>query len=117
MNISSAFPALPVAIPLLGAALIAAMRKWLSRAVADFLAIAFTGCTLICSCALLLESLHRIQVYWFGNWYPRGSVVLGITFVVDPVPRVLRRLPRFSRCLHSYFPGALWMREASTITR
>jgi multicomponent Na+:H+ antiporter subunit D len=92
MNISFALPALPVAIPLLGAALIAAMRKRLSRAVADSLAIASTGCTLICSCALLLESLRRIQVYWFGNWYPRGSVVLGITFVVDPVAAGLAML-------------------------
>lgn len=77
--------ALPVAIPLLGAALIAALRKWLNRATADTLGILASAATLVCSSALLLRSLGYTQVYWFGNWYPRGSIVLGITFVVDPV--------------------------------
>jgi multicomponent Na+:H+ antiporter subunit D len=41
---------------------------------------------------LLKQSLHRTQVYWFGNWYPRGSVILGITFVVDPIAAGLAAL-------------------------
>jgi multicomponent Na+:H+ antiporter subunit D len=78
-------PALPVALPLLGAGLLAALRKWLSRAAADSLSIAVAAGTLISSLLLLSHALQHTQVYWFGNWYPRGSVVLGITFVVDPV--------------------------------
>jgi multicomponent Na+:H+ antiporter subunit D len=76
---------LPVAVPLLGAALLAALRKWLSRAAADSLGIAIACTTLVLSATLLLHATHGAQVYWFGNWFPRGSMVLGITFVVEPV--------------------------------
>jgi multicomponent Na+:H+ antiporter subunit D len=76
---------LPIAIPLLGAALIAATRKWLSRAAVDSLGILFAAVTLAITSSLLLHSTQATEVYWFGNWYPRGSMVLGITFVVDPI--------------------------------
>lgn len=92
MTAEANLPALPVAIPLLGAALIAAIRKWLNRAAVDTLAIALAGSTLICSSSLLACSLSGTQVYWFGNWHPRGSVVLGITFVVDPIAAGLATL-------------------------
>jgi multicomponent Na+:H+ antiporter subunit D len=81
----SNLPPLPIAVPLLGAALIAACRKWLSRRAADTLGIAFAGITLASTSSLLLHATHATEVYWFGNWYPRGSMVLGITFVVDPI--------------------------------
>ncbi len=76
---------LPVATPLAGAALIACLRKWLRRAIADSLAIGFAALTLAASCGLLAESLRAPSVYWFGNWHPRGTIVLGIGFMVDPV--------------------------------
>ena len=85
-------PALPVVLPLLGAGLLAALRKWLSRAAADSLSIAVAAGTLISSFLLLSHALQHTRVYWFGNWYPRGSVVLGITFVVDPVAAGLSSL-------------------------
>jgi multicomponent Na+:H+ antiporter subunit D len=85
-------PALPVVLPLLGAGLLAALRKWLSRAAADSVSIAVATGTLISSLLLLCHALQHTQVYWFGNWYPRGSVVLGITFVVDPVAAGLSSL-------------------------
>lgn len=37
------------------------------------------------SCLLLAKVIHGPTVYWFGNWYPRGSVVLGISFLADPI--------------------------------
>jgi multicomponent Na+:H+ antiporter subunit D len=77
---------------LLGAGLLAALRKWLSRAAADSLSIAVAAGTLISSFLLLSHALQHTRVYWFGNWYPRGSVVLGITFVVDPVAAGLSSL-------------------------
>ncbi len=89
---TSPLPALPVALPLLGAGLLAALHKWLSRVAADSLSIAVAAGTLICSLLLLSRALPHTQVYWFGNWYPRGSVVLGITFVVDPVAAGLSSL-------------------------
>jgi multicomponent Na+:H+ antiporter subunit D len=81
----SNLPPLPVATPLVGAALIAAMRKWLSRAAADSLGIFFAAVTLAITTAILLHSIRSTEVYWFGNWYPRGSMALGIGFVIDPI--------------------------------
>jgi multicomponent Na+:H+ antiporter subunit D len=85
-------PAFTVALPLLGAGLLAALRKWLSRAAADSLSLAVAAATLIPSLLLLGQAWQNTQVYWFGNWYPRGSVVLGIAFVVDPVAAGLSSL-------------------------
>ena len=81
----STLPPLPVAIPLLGAALLASLRKWLSRAAADSLGIAVALGTFVVSSMVLAAAAHGTTVYWFGNWYPRGSMVLGIPFVVDPI--------------------------------
>jgi multicomponent Na+:H+ antiporter subunit D len=78
-------PPLPIALPLLGAALISATRKWLSRAGADTIGVLFAALSLGITSTLLVHSAHFTDVYWFGNWYPRGSMVLGITFVVDPI--------------------------------
>jgi multicomponent Na+:H+ antiporter subunit D len=44
-----------------------------------------TVLTLAVSCLLLAKVIHGPTVYWFGNWYPRGSVVLGISFLADPI--------------------------------
>ena len=91
-------PALPVVLPLLGAGVLAALRKWLSRAAADSLSLGVAAGTLISSLLLLSHALQHTQVYWFGNWYPRGSVVLGITSSSTPLPRDLARWPACSYC-------------------
>jgi multicomponent Na+:H+ antiporter subunit D len=92
MSVISSLPALPVALPLLGAGVLAGLRKWLSRAAADSLGIVVAAATLISSLLLLGRALLHTHVYWFGNWYPRGSAVLGITFVVDPLAAGLSSL-------------------------
>ena len=85
-------PPLPVVLPLLGAALLAALRPWLSRRSADILAIGITALhVLICSALLQAATAHTL-VYWFGNWFPRGSLVLGIGFFVDPIAAALALL-------------------------
>jgi multicomponent Na+:H+ antiporter subunit D len=85
LQIAKFLPALPVVVPLGTAAMLAGMRKHLSRAAADTIAILAAALDLML-CALLLAAAHaHTIVYWFGNWYPRGSMVLGITFVIDPV--------------------------------
>lgn len=88
-HFATVLPGLPVAVPLAGAALLASARSWWSRAVADSLGIAFAALALIIDLLLLHRALHGPFAYWFGNWYPRGSMVLGIGFAVEPAGAVL----------------------------
>ena len=78
-------PPLPVAVPLLGAAVISSVRRWLNRAAADTLGIAFAAATLACTVLLLRHAFAAPLTYWFGGWQPRGHVVLGISFYVEPL--------------------------------
>lgn len=88
----STLPPLPVAVPLLGAATLAALRPWLSRRVIDSLAILVAAIHVCIAAFLLREADAHTLVYWFGNWFPRGSMVVGIGFVVDPVAAALALL-------------------------
>ena len=77
-------PSLPVALPLLFAALLAGLGDLLPQAWGARLAIAASllggaGCWL-----LARESSVRLLVYWFGGWQPRQGVALGIAFAIDP---------------------------------
>ena len=83
---------LPVAVPLLGAAILSALRPWVSRRVMDTLAILCAGLHVVLCTMLLREATAHTLVYWFGNWIPRGSMVLGIGFVVDPLAAALALL-------------------------
>lgn len=78
-------PALPVALTLLMAAVLAGSRQWMRRSVVDALAVATAAGNLGLDALLLDASLHHNIVYWFGNWAPRGQMALGIGFEVDPV--------------------------------
>lgn len=79
-------PALPVAVPLLGAAALTAGRKWLTRGWIDALALLIAVVTATLSAVLLLSAIHHgASVYWMGGWAPRGSMVLGIGFLVEPI--------------------------------
>jgi multicomponent Na+:H+ antiporter subunit D len=87
--IQNALPPLPVAMPLLLAALLAAFRQHLSRTVADVAALIGAGCN-VAACALLFSQAQtQTIVYWFGGWQPRGSMALGISFVIDPAAAAL----------------------------
>ena len=88
----NALPALPIIVPLLAAAVLAALRKHLPRPAADSIAILAAAVNLVVSLTLLHQAQTRTLVYWFGNWHPRGSMVLGITFVIDPVSAGLATL-------------------------
>jgi multicomponent Na+:H+ antiporter subunit D len=92
MTLSSPLASLPVAIPLLGAAGLAALRKLLSRRVFDSCSIAITVLNLAFCIELLVRSSHETIIYWFGNWFPRGAIVVGVGFVVDPVAAGLATL-------------------------
>ncbi len=78
-------PALPVAVPLLAAALLSGLRQYLPRRVADSFSIATAAFNLVFTIFLLRAAWRHPFVYWFGDWYPGGHVVLGICFVVDPI--------------------------------
>ena len=82
---TQALAPLPVLVPLLGAATVAALRRWLSREAADCLGLAVAAATLVVSLLLLRIAMTGDFVYWFGNWHPRGSMVVGIAFIVEPI--------------------------------
>ncbi len=81
-------PPLPVAVPLLVAAALAATSSLPGlgrRLIADTVAIA-TAAAVTWMCAVLtVQSTHGPLVYWFGAWRPRQGIALGISFTVDPL--------------------------------
>jgi D-serine deaminase-like pyridoxal phosphate-dependent protein len=51
-------------------------RRWL----ADLVAVASAAAALTLSAILLARSADGLQVYWMGDWHPRGDrVALGIS--------------------------------------
>ncbi|MFL5359711.1 MAG: hypothetical protein ACJ78U_01985, partial [Myxococcales bacterium] len=77
--------ALPVALPLLCAAALAAVGKHLHRRIADALALGTTAAVAVLCARLLIRSRPGPVVYWLGGWYPRDGVALGISLTVDPL--------------------------------
>ncbi len=94
---------LPVVLPLLGAALLAALRRSIPRAAADSIAIAVSAATLAICASLLARSFAHTAVYWFGGWYPRGSQAIGIAFVVDPAGACVATLAALLSTLAAIF--------------
>ncbi len=78
-------PALPVAVPLIGAAVLAMLTKLLPRLVSSLIALACTLATAAAAALLFSESLRQPVVYWFGNWKPKAGITIGISFVIDPI--------------------------------
>ncbi len=85
----------------------ACLRKWLNRAMADSLGICFAALTLAISVSVLIRVIQTPSVYWFGNWYPRGSIVLGISFVADPISAGLATLASILTLLSLVFSWRL----------
>jgi multicomponent Na+:H+ antiporter subunit D len=76
---------LPVAIPLIGAALITATDHVLPRAAKDVIGILCAAATFAFGIVLCFESGRHELVHWFGGWEPRGGLAIGIAFNVDPL--------------------------------
>ena len=76
--------ALPIAIPLLAAALLAVFGSKVPRPLAHAVALAAGAANAVLSILLLLASRNSPLVYWFGGWKPRGGAAIGVSFVVDP---------------------------------
>jgi multicomponent Na+:H+ antiporter subunit D len=81
-----ALPSLPVAIPFVVGAAIAAFtwwlrrRRWLSETIAVATAVAVTAICVV----LLFRSSSGLVPYWFGGWTPREGVAVGIAFTMEP---------------------------------
>jgi multicomponent Na+:H+ antiporter subunit D len=80
-------PLIPLilAVPMLGAALLAGTQRLRKRLLAEAIAlVAAIGATVLCALVLRM-AIHRGElVYWFGGWRPHHGIALGIAFTVDP---------------------------------
>jgi multicomponent Na+:H+ antiporter subunit D len=83
---------LPVAIPMIAAAALAAGGPFLGRRADDVIGIAAAAASGVISTLLLLRSLDHDLVYWFGRWTPRHGLALGIAFDVEPLSAALAAL-------------------------
>ncbi len=84
ISITHAIP-LPVAIPLIAAALLSFLGLWLSRPIIDLLAIATAAVQTLLCLRIFVGSLPGPLVYWFGNWWPRNGFAIGEDFFIDPI--------------------------------
>jgi multicomponent Na+:H+ antiporter subunit D len=74
---------LPVALPLLASASLAAGATRIPRRLADSASVGTAGAVTVIG-ALLLVRDPGVLPYWFGGWTPREGVAVGISFVADP---------------------------------
>ncbi|HET9161843.1 MAG TPA: proton-conducting transporter membrane subunit [Solirubrobacterales bacterium] len=83
---------LPIAVPLIVAAALAATDFVHRRRVTNLVAIA-TAATVTALCAILIfRSAAGPIVYWLGAWHPRHGVALGIALAVDPLGAAMATL-------------------------
>lgn len=80
-----ASPALLIVVPLIVAAFLEGLRKLVSRRLADSISVLAGLSNFLLASAWTVHALSRTEVYWFGNWYPRGHAAIGIAFVMDGV--------------------------------
>jgi multicomponent Na+:H+ antiporter subunit D len=76
---------LTVAVPLLAAAVLAAVARWLPRWAPDLLAVLVAAWVTAAGAALVFATQDHPIVYWFGGWHPVQGVALGVDFLVDPL--------------------------------
>lgn len=74
---------LPIALPLVVAALLIMLQTVLPRQWADACAIATATAVAGISAMLLVRTLEAPLVYWLGGWTPRSGVAIGIVLYVD----------------------------------
>ncbi|MDP9235579.1 MAG: NADH-quinone oxidoreductase subunit D, partial [Actinomycetota bacterium] len=79
---------LPVAIPLLAAAVLLGIPKSTRRLLIDAFALGVAIAVLVLCVMLAMKASGGRIIYWFGGWTPRGlrghPVALGISFAIDP---------------------------------
>ncbi|HEU5216923.1 MAG TPA: proton-conducting transporter membrane subunit [Gaiellaceae bacterium] len=78
-------PPLLVAIPLLGAAVVAALDHITPTPVQDVLVVAASAATTALAFVLLWHAESHEVVHWFGGWQVHDGVALGVDFAVGPL--------------------------------
>ncbi len=91
MRAETAVP-LIVAIPLATAAVLAICGRLLPRWAIDSLAALAALASAAAAAFVFNASLTAPIVYWFGGWFPRGGVAMGISFYADPVSTAMAAL-------------------------
>ena len=78
---------LPVALPLLFAAVLVLFGSDPPRRLLDSICIGLSAAVCAICCILAVRSAAGPIVYWFGGWKPGngGAFPLGISFVIDPL--------------------------------
>ncbi len=77
--------ALPIAVPLLVAALLVATHWFAPRWFGEWLSLgAAVAVTVLCA-LLVAGSDHQPIVEWLGGWQPRHGVALGVSLAIDPL--------------------------------
>jgi len=76
---------LPVVIPIVGAAFLAAFGTWLPPRIKDVVGVVAAATSAVISLLLMHHALGGYVVHWFGDWKPKGGVAIGIAFAVDPL--------------------------------
>jgi multicomponent Na+:H+ antiporter subunit D len=90
---------LMVAVPLATAVILAGAGRLLPRRVIDSVSLLASLTLLGFGCVLFLHVLRQPIVYWFGGWYPRNGVAIGISFYADPISVSLCVLTAVLTCM------------------
>ncbi|TQJ91254.1 complex I subunit 5 family protein [Streptomyces sp. SLBN-31] len=83
---------LTVAVPLIIAAVLAAVTRWIPRRGPDLVALAAAVAVTVMAVVLVAATRDKPIVYWFGGWHPVGGLAIGIAFVVEPAGATLAAL-------------------------
>lgn len=75
---------LPVALPLVVAAVLLALGHVLPRRAADTVSVLTAAAVCVIAAFLAKAASGTPLAYWYGGWTPRDGVAIGIAFVVDP---------------------------------
>jgi multicomponent Na+:H+ antiporter subunit D len=75
--------ALPVVVPMIGAAVLVGIRQWSPRLLNDVVAGAIAFAVVVLCAILLVRSAHHPFAYWMAGWQPKDSVAVGISFSID----------------------------------
>jgi multicomponent Na+:H+ antiporter subunit D len=86
---------LPVALPLLAAAALAAVGPFVPAWFGDLVAGVVSAAVTVVAVVLLTRTGAHDVVYWFGGWRPSHGVALGIAFDVDGAGAALAALAAF----------------------
>lgn len=83
---------LPVALPLLAAAALMAVGRFVPAWVGDLVAGVVSAAVTALAVVLLTRTGEHDLVYWFGGWRPSHGIALGIAFDVDGAGAALAAL-------------------------